>query len=303
MANPSAAAAQRRQPPPVLWSASPDGVATITFNRPRRLNGWSGEVLAAMFGYIEQAGRSPAVKVIIITANGRYYSSGADFSDQLKGPLRPSTLVKNAYGINKKIFGTYIACPKPIIIAAQGPLIGGAVTTACSLSEYVLATPNVTMQTPFRRLGITPEGCAEYTWPLRLTGGQKDADALLKEGRKVTAHDALAMGLVNEILPDQKALMARANALARDWIAAKATRWTVVPGYAKAIQDKFNGDVGAFVKKLHAVNERESVRLAKSIMSPGFLAAQGRFQAQRGNACVGWAFWLAAPFGPLLSCL
>ena len=307
----SAASTAAADGPAVLYSSAPDGVATITFNRPRRLNGWSKDVIAAMSAALKRASDSPDVKVVILTAVGRYYGAGADFSDQTSGPMRPSKLVANAYATNKAIFGAYIACTKPIIVAAQGPMLGGAVTTACSLSEAVLATPNVTLQVPFKQLGLAPEGCAEYTWPLRLRGGQNDADRLLKEGQKVTAHEALSMGLIDEILPDQPSLLARANARAREWLAAHTAssgggaavvpRWVLVPAYQKEIATHFDGDAAKFVAKLHAVNEAESRRLARSIMSPSFLAMQSRLMAKKGNACLGWTFWLMAPFGPLLA--
>ena len=106
---------------PVLSSMTDDGIAIITFNRSRKLNGWSAEVIEGFTNALVSANADPACKAAVMTGTGRYFSSGADFSGML-GPMLPSTLMAFAAKHNHDIFDAFITFTKPLIMALNGKL-------------------------------------------------------------------------------------------------------------------------------------------------------------------------------------
>ena len=172
-------------------------------------------------------------------------------------------------------------------------------TASCSLSDYIVCSEATTLHTPFITLGISPEGCAEFTFPLRLAPG--GPEAMLLDGTKVTAEEALRLGLVQEVVAgDAGAVLERGLAAARTFVSeGQLGRWELVPGFREEI--KRLGGVAAFVAKLQQVNDAESVRLGQSIMSYKFFATQQEFAEKKGNTGMAWAFWIAKIFQPLVS--
>lgn len=89
---------------------------------------------------------------------------------------------------------------KPIIVAANGPAVGGVVTSA-SLCDAIIASDTATFSTPFSALGLVPEGCSSVHFE-RIMGGRKNAQRMLgPEGWKPTAEEAKEVGLVSEVVP------------------------------------------------------------------------------------------------------
>ena len=93
---------------------------------------------------------------MILTGSGDYYCSGVDFVSSF-AVKRPSVMEQEIAQSNEKLFGAFINFPKPIIVAANGPAIGAAVTSA-SLCDAILASPEATFHTPFQALGCVCVG-------------------------------------------------------------------------------------------------------------------------------------------------
>lgn len=100
-----------------------------------------------------------------MTGTGRYYTAGADFNGLIE-PMWPSSLVRIAKERNENLFLMFIDFPKPLIVAINGPAVGAGVTSS-ACCDYVLSVPEATFWTPFKSLGITPEGCSSVTFPER----------------------------------------------------------------------------------------------------------------------------------------
>ena len=96
--------------------------------------------------------------------------------------------------LNVGIFHPFIHFPKPIFIAANGPAVGGG-TTMQLLCDAVLSAPSATFHTPFKQLGITPEGCSSFTFERKI--GSEGARRMLVEGEKVSAAEAAELGFVD----------------------------------------------------------------------------------------------------------
>jgi enoyl-CoA hydratase/carnithine racemase len=186
-------------------------VATITLNRPDKLNAWTtimeGEVRAA----IEEAERDENVRVIVLTGAGRGFCAGADMSllstvaEKGLDEARRAQAVQPAYGTREagradfgKKYSYFPGVTKPVIAAINGPVVGlGLVITLyCDLR---LASDSARFGTAFAQRGLI----AEYgmAWMLPRLVGHANALDLLFTARMIDAAEALRMGLVNRIYP------------------------------------------------------------------------------------------------------
>ena len=244
------------------------GVRTLTMNLPKRLNGWTAEMMAAKQAAFAEAAADPAVQAVILTGTDPYYSAGVNLGGTIK-LAPPRKLHGWIVQHNEALFRTFIDFPKPILAAVNGPAIGASVTSA-TLCDGLIASEKATFSTPFARLGVPPEGCSSVLFE-RLMGALNAARMLGPEGFAPTGQEACDVGLAQWVVPHE-ALLAEAQAVAEGWIAAgRARTWR-----------------GDFTQaELVAVNARESVAVADAFLSVPFLDAQYRFlwsRKKRGPA-------------------
>jgi enoyl-CoA hydratase/carnithine racemase len=206
-----------------------DRIATITLNRPDKLNAWTAvmgrEVRAAM----AEAGTDDAVRVIVLTGAGRGFCAGADMGllSGLSGNAVPSEDAEDvlrreraeaagtAGAVPPDFRGPYAyfpTIPKPIIAALNGATagLGLVVSLYCDLR---FASDTAVFTTSFARRGLIAEHGVSWMLP-RLVGLQNALDLLLS-ARKIDAHEALRIGLVAQVLP-QAALMSGVLGYARE---------------------------------------------------------------------------------------
>ena len=88
-----------------------------------RYNAWSTVVLDEMIATLNRANADPAILAVVMTGRGKYYCSGADFSDAME-PMLPSSLVSFTKKRNYSIFEAFLSFTKPLICALNGPAIG-----------------------------------------------------------------------------------------------------------------------------------------------------------------------------------
>ena len=233
-------------------------VATVRMNNPRRLNGWTLAMQAAIRDALRAAAADDNVAAVVLTGTDEYYSAGADLSGsiRLEHPKKLHGMIEEG---NYTLFDTFIQCPKPILAAVNGPAIGAPVTSA-TLCDAIIASERASFRTPFARLGVPPEGCSSILFA-RLLGEEAAQRILGKEGWRPTAAEALDIGMVNAVVhPD--ALMIEAQRMAEGWVAEGRTR-------------TFRG--GVTREELMQVNARESKEVADAFLSAPFLMGQYRF--------------------------
>lgn len=260
-----------------------DGVTTLTMNLPRRLNGWTAEMVEALKAALRRAAADPATGAVILTGTDPYYSAGVNLGGTLKLG-HPRALRASIVQHNQALFDTFLDFPKPILAAVNGPAIGATVTSA-TLCDGLIASERATFSTPFAALGVPPEGCSSVHLP-RLMGAAAGR-MLGEEGWKPTAAEALEAGLVQRVVPHE-ALLDEAQTIAAGWAREGAAR-------------SFRG--GSALEELKAVNARESQQVADAFLSPPFLMGQYRFlssRKKRGPALMFLALRLTHPLWSLL---
>jgi enoyl-CoA hydratase/carnithine racemase len=254
-------------------------------------------MLEEIRGTLALAAENLEIAAVILTGMGKYYCAGVDFAGQLALDF-PSSLKKMAEESNYELFDLFISFPKPIFAAVNGPAIGASVTSAV-LCDMVIANDAATFHTPFKALGITPEGCSSINFPRLM--GTEGTKMMLDEGKKIDADEALRLGLIGEVVQNgsadngngsqlseviSSALVQRSLEIAQKWVNEGRPRLCIDHG---------------LVEQLREVNRFESKQLAESFFKPPFLQAQYEFAKKKNKTAPMWVFWFMNKLHPLLS--
>lgn len=183
------------------------GVATLTLNRPQRLNAWTPEMSERYFDLLDDAGSDPEVRAIVVTGAGRGFCAGLDV--QLLQNIGV-TVPTSDPSIRKATYT--LSVPKPVIAAINGPCVGvGLVLAAACDIRFVAA--GATFAASFVRLGLSAENGISWLLPRLL--GLSDALDVLLSGRTFSAAEALQMRFANRVYPGE-ALLAETLTYVRD---------------------------------------------------------------------------------------
>ena len=206
--------------PEVLYDVA-DGVATLTLNRPERMNTISGPMLALLSKLLLKANADPEVRVVILTGTGRAFCAGLDLVDATKGSGIGSQASASAVSVNLDLREApptvLFALDKPTICALNGSAAGYGLDIALGC-DIRLAAKGAKLAAAFVKRGIVPESGGTWLLP-RMLGWSKAAE-LIFTGRTLSAEEGLSLGLVSEVVEGDQ-LAARARALAAE-IAANA---------------------------------------------------------------------------------
>jgi enoyl-CoA hydratase/carnithine racemase len=197
-----------------------EGIATITLNRPDKMNTLGGAMLQLLSRYVLQAERDPEVRVIILTGNGRAFCAGLDLSDAVSrtgssgAGARAVTVTIDAKTAPPTVIYN---CEKPIICALNGAAAGYGMDMALACDIRIMARSAKFAPTPVKR-GIVPESGGTWILP-RLVGWEKAAEIFFT-ARNLSSEESQSLGLCAHVVEDDE-LMKAARDLAME-IAANA---------------------------------------------------------------------------------
>jgi len=199
-----------------LLYAVEDGIATITLNRPEKLNAYNAQMMEDLIQAFDVTDGDDAVKAVIVTGTGKAFCSGADLSGGTDtftkaAPLPGEDAPRDSAGrVTLRIFDSL----KPVIGACNGAAVGVGVTMQLPM-DVRLASTTARYGFIFARRGITVEGSS--TWFLPRIVGPSTAVEWATTGRIFNAQEALDRGLIRSIHePDD--LLPAARAIAREII-------------------------------------------------------------------------------------
>lgn len=195
-----------------------DAIATITLNRPARLNAWTPHMGRELYDAFERAAHDDAVRVIVVTGAGRGFCAGADM-DNLRGiqsgdagdarsgssEPAPSGEIVPTHAALATAYAYPLSVPKPVIGAINGP-VAGLGFTYMLYYDLRIASDRARFGTAFARRGLVAEHGSSWMLP-RLVGMANACD-LFFSGRMIDAAEALQMGLVNRVVPHDQLLAA-----------------------------------------------------------------------------------------------
>ena len=186
--------------------ATEGGVATITLNRPDRLNAWNEQFGNELREAILGDAADPSVRAVLITGAGRGFSSGADLKEMLESreTAEPAPdvgdLLRERY---HPIIKGIRELPKPVVAAVNGPAVG----IGCSLAlacDLVWAAESAYFGLAFVKIGLVPDGGSTLLVPAAL--GKARAIEMTLLGDNIPAPKALDWGLINKVVDDDRLL-------------------------------------------------------------------------------------------------
>ena len=193
------------------------GIATLTFNRPERMNALSTPIMQGLLDGLPRLAGDPAVKVVVLTGAGRAFCAGGDVKSMAEGAREQRSAAEATVHLRSRMEVSRILheLPKPTIAMINGPAAGAglALSLACDLR---IAGASARLVTAFVRVGFSGDFGGSY-FLTRLVGTAK-ARELYFTGRPVDADEALTLGLVNRVVPDDQlrdATMELARSLAQ----------------------------------------------------------------------------------------
>ncbi len=211
------------QDDPVLYDVS-ERIATVTLNRPERLNAYTSALGEALRAAMRRAADDAAVRVIVLTGAGRGFCAGADMDNLSQASGRPAPTGEApaapahvafdpaASADHQTTHSYFPAVPKPVIAAINGACAGLGLVYALYCDQR-FAAAGAKFTTAFARRGLIAEHGISYT--LTRLAGLSAALDLLVSARKFDADEALRLGVVDRVLPPDQ-LMPAVRAYARD---------------------------------------------------------------------------------------
>jgi enoyl-CoA hydratase/carnithine racemase len=187
-----------------------DGILSVLLNRPAKKNAMTSAMYITLADVLDSAAKDDDIRVVLWHGAGTSFSAGNDLEDFMKNPPGPGESPQ------ARLINALINFEKPLVAAVQGAAIGGG-TTMLAHCDFVYAGERAKFQLPFVNLALVPEFGSSYLLPLRF-GYLRAAEVILL-GQPFDAMRAAALGLVTQVVPDER-LLATATETARN-LAAK----------------------------------------------------------------------------------
>src|ERR1700754_3076830 len=182
---------------PVLWDLDARGVATVTFNRPEVNNAYDGGLIQGVLAAMDDLGKKPSLRVVVLKGNGRHFQAGADLK-WING-VRPKTAAEDEAGGR----GPSVAVqrlnrlPIPTVALVQGGCFGGG-TGVIAACDVVIAADNAVFSIAEVRWGLT---AAIIVPQLNDAIAVRQMRRYALTGERFDAQEARRIGLVHEVVP------------------------------------------------------------------------------------------------------
>lgn len=190
---------------PHLLVSEEEAILTVTLNRPQKLNALSGEFFRLFEAALHRFRDTPALKVMLIQATGRYFCSGVDLKSGERGePARTGSQIRENHrrGLHgmQRIYDEMEAIEKPIVVSHHAMCMGGGLELSLSC-DFRLAAKSAAYAFPEGKHGVIPasNGVSRLT---RIVGPHW-ARYLIMANLPADSNEALIMGLVHKVFPDE----------------------------------------------------------------------------------------------------
>ncbi len=245
-----------------------DGVATITFNRPDKLNALNHEMLSEFKDALDRVSRESGIRVLLLTGAGRAFIAGADIQVFLEfDPLAARAFAASAHETGFKLEALEI----PVIACVNGFALGGGLEMAMAC-DFIYATDTARLGQPEINLGIIP--AFGGTQRLARLVGKGAAKEMVLTGRMVDAAEAKAMGLVAQVLPADTFMaecrkVARALA-AKGRVSLRAAKGAIDRGFDLDLKNACLLEIDAFALCFASPDAHEGARAFLEKRQPRF---------------------------------
>ncbi len=251
----------------ILWEEA-DGVATLTINRPDRLNSLNTEVIAEMIRAVDDLrdGVSKA-RCLVLTGAGRGFSSGADLaggsagggSSSGSGPIDAGRVLETHFNV---LLERLFALPVPLVTAVNGPAAGAGCSFALA-GDIIVAAKSAYFLQAFVNIGLVPD--VGSTWMLPRMIGRARATRMMMLGERIPAEQAYDWGMISELVEDDR-LMDRTTEIARKLAAGPTRALTLIRTGIRDCMDKSLTE-GLMVERRNQMAAGRSADFAEGVMA------------------------------------
>jgi 2-(1,2-epoxy-1,2-dihydrophenyl)acetyl-CoA isomerase len=228
------------------------GVAYATINRPGVRNALSSPVREKLFDFVTTIAADSSVRVLLLQGRGRNFISGGDLKLfaaglEMSAEARAEDMRARAQGAGA-LCAALAAIPQPFVVAARGSAVGVGASIVFA-ADLAILSESARLRLSHVTLGLSPDGAATYFLPRK--AGLKRANAIAMLGDAITAEEAVAMGLVNWVVPDHE-LEVRAERVARRLAAAPQRALAEIKRLMRdSLNQRLAEQVAAEVDSLH----------------------------------------------------
>ncbi|RPD66029.1 ClpP/crotonase [Lentinus tigrinus ALCF2SS1-7] len=235
------------------------GIATIAFNSPERLNAINREDYDAFATYLREADKRDDVLVTVWQANGKWFSAGTSVKNRVEATTPREFFLATIAAVNTDVSNALYTHTKILVAALNGPVMGIAAAFLGHF-DFIYALPAAWISVPFTFLGIIAEAGSSVTFRNRM--GAAKANEVLIWGKKKEAQELMECGFINKVFPDQS--VPSFHAEVRKLILAELDGLdpTALLGVKRLIKAGVNDQTN-----LDAVNLRESYAQAERFAS------------------------------------
>ena len=252
--------------------AEADGIATITLNRPDKLNAFIGHMRRDLAEVLEHAGSDRSTRVVIITGAGRAFCAGGDiaFMAELM-QRRDAEEFSRILGAGKRVILAIRQMTKPVIASINGPASGAGcnLALACDLR---IAANNATFSQSFAKVGLHPDWGGTYFLPRLVTPNK--ACEMFFLGDSIDAAEAARLGIVNQVVAPEElesATMQLAQRLrAAPPIALAAAKHAVYVSQAADLEEMLRYETEAQLRCFESDDAHEGVHAFLEKREPKF---------------------------------
>jgi enoyl-CoA hydratase/carnithine racemase len=200
-----------------------DGIATLTLNRPEKMNAISDDLRTQLIDTLDAVTRDDSVRALVLTGSGKGFCAGGDIAG-MKARMDAPEGERGFNGWKRQLrvhsqISLLHHMPKPTIAAVNGAAAGLGADMALSC-DFVIASTAATFAWSYIKRGLVPDGGGMYFLPRRI--GLSRAKELIFTGRQVDAEEALKLGIADR-LANPENLLAEAQAWATELAQGSAT--------------------------------------------------------------------------------
>ena len=255
-----------------ILTTESQGVATITLNRPDKLNAFIGHMRRDLAEALEHAGSDRNIRVVIITGAGRAFCAGGDitFMAELM-QRRDSEEFARILGAGRRVILAIREMTKPVIASINGPASGAGcnLALACDLR---IASNTATFSQSFAKVGLHPDWGGSYFLPRLVTPNK--ACELFFLGEAIDAAEAARLGIVNQVVAPEAletaTLQLAERLLAAPPIALAAAKHAVYRSEAAALEEMLRYETEAQLRCFESDDGHEGVQAFLERREPKF---------------------------------
>jgi 2-(1,2-epoxy-1,2-dihydrophenyl)acetyl-CoA isomerase len=251
-----------------------DGLARLTFNRPKAANSFNLDMTREFFEAAKICSEDSKIRAVLLTGAGRFFCAGGDLKSFSAARDQVAKFVAETADTLHAAISKFARMNAPVVAAVNGPAAGAGMSVVC-MTDIALAAESASFTMAYTAAGLAPDGSSTYFLP-RIVGIRR-ARELMLTSRKLSATEAQEMGIIERVVPDDD-LMAEAEKLASalasgPTLAFGAVKKLLLSSQTAELEDQLDAETKAIAAMTTTQDGREGVLAFREKRVPNFKGA------------------------------